>query len=58
MEWIIGTYLVVGFFRICSISASDNPGDRPLWMCTEGDPMRVSLLFTLNVLLWPVVCIK
>lgn len=53
MEWIIGIYLVVGVVKTFGRMARSNPGDRPLWLVTERNPLMLAIYFTFNVMAWP-----
>lgn len=54
MEWIIGIYLAIGFFRTLNRYSNPDPGAKPLWMNLERDPLKIATLFTLHALLWPI----
>jgi hypothetical protein len=53
MEWLIGIYLAVGIIKTLNRLANPNPALKPSWMSLERDPIKITLLFTFNVLLWP-----
>ena len=53
MEWIVGIYIVVGVFKTFGRMGKPNPGDQPLWLFTERNPLMLAMFFTLNVLFWP-----
>lgn len=53
MEWLIVIYLVVGVFKTVNRYANPNPALKPVWMSLERNPIKITLLFTFHVLIWP-----
>lgn len=53
MEWLIGIYLVIGLLKTIGRMGNPNPALKPVWMSTEGNPLRLALFFTLHTVFWP-----
>jgi hypothetical protein len=53
MEWIIGIYLIIGVHKTIVRLGERNPALKPAWMTLERNPIKIMLLFTFHVLVWP-----
>lgn len=53
MEWLIGIYLVIGVHKTIIRLGERNPALKPVWMTLERNPIKIMLLFTFHVLVWP-----
>jgi len=52
MEWLVAIYLAVGVIKTIN-RFGRSAAEKPVWMSTESDPLKLALFFTGHVLLWP-----